>query len=138
MLTPLSEQAEGLLRKHSKDLYRKKFGSHRWQKQQHKLALHHERTTNKRKDFIDRLVYKLFHHYKNNVLVAEDLSTSNMVKNKHLSKSICDASWGKFFDLSASMVPKETACTSTKLILETRRRYTPNATRKHQRNFLWL
>ena len=45
-------QAEGLLRKHSKDLSRKKKGSQRWQKQQHTLALHHERTTNKRKDFI--------------------------------------------------------------------------------------
>ena len=45
-------QAEGLLRKHAKDLSRKKLGSNRRRKQQHKLALHHERTTNKRKDFI--------------------------------------------------------------------------------------
>ena len=90
-------QAEGLLRKHSKDLSRKKQGSHRWQKQKHKLSLHHERTTNKRKDFIGKLVYKLYHHKENNVLVAEDLGLSNMVKNKHLSKSISDASWGIFF-----------------------------------------
>ena len=27
------------------------------------------------------------------VLVTEDLGVSNMVKNKHLSKSISDASW---------------------------------------------
>ena len=90
-------QAEGLLRKHSKDLSRKKKSSHRWQKQQRALALHHERTTNKRKDFIGKLIYKLFHHSKNNVLIAEDLSVSNMVQNKHLSKSISDASWGIFF-----------------------------------------
>ena len=44
-------QAEGLLRKHSKAFSRKKKGSHRWRKQQHTLALHHERTANKRKDF---------------------------------------------------------------------------------------
>ncbi|MCY3740569.1 MAG: transposase [Candidatus Poribacteria bacterium] len=90
-------QAEGLLRKHSKDLCRKKLGSHRRKKQQHKLALHHERTTNRRKDFIGKLVYKLYHHLKNNVLVTEKLGISNMVKNKHLSKSISDASWGTFF-----------------------------------------
>ena len=90
-------QAEGLTRKHSKDLSRKKKGSNRSKKQQHKLALHHERTTNRRKDFIGKLVYKLYHHKENNVLVAENLSVSNMVKNKHFSKSISDASWSAFF-----------------------------------------
>ena len=97
-------KAEGLLRKHSKDLSRKKKGSNRRQKQQHKLALHHERTTNRRKDFIGKLVYKLYHHYQNNVLVAEDLRVSNMVQNKHLSKSISDASWATFFKWCADMV----------------------------------
>ena len=90
-------KAEGLTRKHSKDFSRKKRGSNRYKKQQHKLALHHERTLNKRKDFIGKLVYKLYHHRKNNVLVAENLHISNMVKHKHLSKSISDASWGTFF-----------------------------------------
>ena len=100
-------QAEGLLRKHSKDLSRKKKGSQRWQKQQHKLALHHERTTNKRKDFIGKLVYKLYHHKENNVLVAEDLRVSNIVKNKHLSKSISDASWGIFFKWCADIAERD-------------------------------
>ena len=71
----------------------------------HAVALHHERTANKRKDFIgNQLVYKLYHHYKNNVLVAEDLGVSNMVKNKHLSKSISDASWAIFFEWCGNMV----------------------------------
>ena len=100
-------KAEGLLRKHSKDFSRKKKGSQRWQKQQHKLALHHERTANKRKDFIGKLVYKLFHHCQKNVLIAEDLSVSNMVKNKHLSKSISDASWGKFFQWCGSIAERD-------------------------------
>ena len=90
-------QAERLLRKHTKDLSRKKLGSNRRKKQQHKLALHQERTANRRKDFIGKLVYKLYHHKENNVLVAEDLRVSNMVKNKYLSKSISDASWATFF-----------------------------------------
>ena len=100
-------QAEGLLRKHSKDFSRKKKGSHRWRKQQHTLALHHERTANRRKDFIGKLVYKLYHHYQNNVLVAEDLSVSNMVQNKHLSKSISDASWGIFFKWCADIAERD-------------------------------
>ena len=100
-------QAEGLLQKHSKDLSRKKKGSHRWQKQHYELALHHERTANKRKDFIGKLVYKLFHHYKNNVLISEDLQVSNMVKNHHLSKSISDVSWSMFFDWCASIAARD-------------------------------
>ena len=100
-------QAEGLLRKHAKDFSRKKKGSNRRKKQQHKLALHHERTTNKRKDFIGKLVYKLYHHQKNNVLVAEDLRVSNMVKNQHLSKSISDASWAIFFEWCASIAERD-------------------------------
>ena len=100
-------QAEGLLRKHSKDLSRKQKGSHRRKKQQHKLALHHERTANKRKDFIGKLVYKLYHHKENNVLVAEKLSVSNMVKNKHLSKSISDASWANFFQWCGDIAERD-------------------------------
>ncbi|RKU21959.1 transposase [Candidatus Poribacteria bacterium] len=100
-------QAEGLLRKHSKDLSRKKKGSNRRKKQQHKLALHHERTANKRKDFIGKLVYKLYHHQKNNVLVAENLNTSNMVQNKHLSKSISDASWATFFKWCGNIAERD-------------------------------
>ena len=100
-------QAEGLLRKHSKDFSRKKKGSQRWQKQQHKLAMHHERTANKRKDFIGKLVFKLFHHQKNNVLITEDLSVSNMVQNKHLSKSISDASWATFFKCAGNIAERD-------------------------------
>ena len=100
-------KAEGLLKKHSKTQSRRKKGSNRWQKAVHASALHQERTTNKRKDFIGKLVYKLYHHDKNNVLVAEDLRVSNMVKNKHLSKSISDASWGTFFEWCASIAERD-------------------------------
>ena len=100
-------QAEGLTRKHARDLSRKKKGSHRRKKQQHKLALHHECTVNRRKDFIGKIVYKLYHHEKNNVLVAENLNTSNMVKNQHLSKSISDASWATFFKWCADIAERD-------------------------------
>ena len=89
--------AEGLLHKHNQTMARRKKGSKRWSKAVRASALHQERTVNKRKDFIGKLVYKLYHHKENAVLIAEALSVSNMVQNKHLSKSIADVSWSIFF-----------------------------------------
>ena len=100
-------QAEGLLHKHNQTMARRKKGSNRWRKSVHASALHQERTANKRKDFIGKLVYKLYHHQKKNVLVAENLNTSNMVQNKHLSKSISDASWGKFFEWCGNIAERD-------------------------------
>ncbi len=99
------QKQKRLLKKLSKTQSRRQKCSHRWSKAVHAVVLHHERTANKRKDFIgNQLVYKLYHYYKNNVLVAEDLGVSNMVKNKHLSKSISDASWATFFEWCGNMV----------------------------------
>ena len=100
-------KAEGLLHKHNQTMARRKKGSQRWQKAVQATAFHHERTTNKRKDFIGKLIYKLFHHQKNNVLVAENLGIANMVQNKHLSKSISDASWGIFFKWCADIAERD-------------------------------
>ena len=100
-------KAEGLLHKHNQTMARRKKGSNRWQKAVHASALHQERTANKRKDFIGKVVYKLYHHQKNNVLVTEDLGVSNMVKNKHLSKSISDASWATFFEWAANIAERD-------------------------------
>ena len=100
-------KAEGLLHKHNQTMARRKKGSNRWQKAVHASALHQERTANKRKDFIGKLVYKLYHHQKNNVLVTEDLGVSNMVKNKHLSKSISDASWATFFEWAGNIAERD-------------------------------
>ena len=86
---------------------RRKKGSKRWYKAVHASALHQERTANKRKNFIGKQVYKLYHHYQNNVLVAEDLSVCNMVQNKHLSKSISDASWAKFFEWAGNIAERD-------------------------------
>ena len=100
-------QAEGLLHKQNQTMARRQKGSRRWYKAVHASALHQERTRNKRKDFIGKLTYKLYHHYENNVLVTEDLSISNMVKNKHLSKSISDASWGTFFEWAGNIAERD-------------------------------
>ena len=100
-------KAEGLLQKHNQTMARRKKGSKRWFRSVHASALHQERTTNKRKDFIGKLVYKLYHHKGNNVLIAEKLNVSNMVQNKHLSKSISDASWTKFFEWCGNIAERD-------------------------------
>ena len=100
-------QSEGLLHKHSKTQSRRKKGSNRWHKAVHAVAMHHERSVNKRKDFIGKVVYKLFHHYKNSVLISEDLQVSNMLQNRYLSKSISDASWGIFFKWCADIAERD-------------------------------
>ena len=81
--------------------------SNRYKKANRKCSLHHEKTANRRKDFIRKLAYKLFHHYRNNVLIAEDLKTANMVQNKHLSKSISDASWATFFNWAGNIAERD-------------------------------
>ena len=99
--------AEGLLRKHAKNLSRKRKGSRRWYQAVHVLARHHERTADKRHDFLWKVANWLFHHLRNAVVVAEDLSTANMVKNKRLSKSIHDAAWTLFFDICAGIAERD-------------------------------
>jgi putative transposase len=71
---------------------RRKKGSRRRRKAIKMLQRHHERTKNRRKDFLDKLACTLI--TTNDVIAIEDLQVTNMVRNHHLAKSIMDASWG--------------------------------------------
>lgn len=72
---------------------RKKGGANR-RKAVRLLQRQHERIENRRKDFLNKLVYGLVNQY--DLIAIEDLQVQNMVHNRHLSKSIMDASWGYF------------------------------------------
>ena len=91
-------QAERKLSKLQRDLSRKQYRSRRWYKTKDALAKQHDIVASQRLDFIAKTVYQLFHHKDFDAVVAEKLKPSNMVKNRHLAKSIADASWGMFFD----------------------------------------
>jgi putative transposase len=71
---------------------RRKRGSRRRRKAVVLLQRCHEKTKNRRKDFLDKLACTLIDT--NDIVVIEDLQVRNMVRNHHLSKSIMDAGWG--------------------------------------------
>lgn len=88
---------EQKLIKEQRKLSRKVYGSNNWLKQKRKVAKVHEKIVNKRMDFQHKLsTYYIKNH---DVIGIEDLSVRNMLKNKHLSKSIQDASWTEFMNM---------------------------------------
>lgn len=72
---------------------RKKGGSNR-RKAIRQLQAQHEKIRNQRKDFLNKVAHKLIEQ--NDLIALEDLQVRNMVRNRHLSKSIMDAGWGYF------------------------------------------
>lgn len=78
-------------------IFRKKKGSKNRRKAKHHFAIFEERVADQRKDFLEKLSTKLITHHE--LIVLEDLSINNMVKNHHLAGSILDSSWGAFRDM---------------------------------------
>lgn len=50
-----------------------------------------EHVANQRKDYLNKLIHNLVEQY--DLIAVEDLRIRNMVRNKHLSKSILDSGW---------------------------------------------
>ena len=79
--------------KHLNRLYSKKTkGSKNKEKTRLKLAVAHEKLSNKRKDNLHKLTTKLIKE--NDVICIENLNVKGMIKNHHLAKAIQDASFG--------------------------------------------
>jgi putative transposase len=73
---------------------RRKRGSTNRRKAVTALRRQHERIANQRKDFLNKLAHRLIQQYDR--IAVEDLRITNLVKNRHLAKSILDAGWGYF------------------------------------------
>lgn len=89
--------SEKILRRRQRSHSRKKKGSNRRNKTRILVSKAHEKVSNQRKDFLHKLANVYVKDFQN--IYIENLNIKGMVRNRHLAKSITDASWGMFFNL---------------------------------------
>lgn len=82
------------LRVEQRSLSRKKKGSNHYLKQKMIVALLHEHIRNQRQDYLHKISKYLVDNY--DTICMENLAVSNMVKNKNLSRAICNMGWFEF------------------------------------------
>ena len=87
-------KSETKLRGLQRSVSRKKKGSKNRKRAIRRLARHHERVALQRRNFCHQHSTELVR--KHPVIAVEKLKVANMVKNRHLSKSISDAGWNTF------------------------------------------
>ena len=92
-------ESERLLRRRQRTLCRRGKGSKRRNKARVLVAKTHEKVSDQRRDFLHKVANQYIANY--GLIFVEDLNIEGMVKNRHLSKSISDSSWGTFFNLLA-------------------------------------
>jgi putative transposase len=73
---------------------RRQKGSANRAKARAKVARIHARIADRRRDHLHKLTTRLVRE--NQTVVIEDLTVKNMLKNRHLSRAICDAAWREF------------------------------------------
>lgn len=88
---------EKRLAREQRSLSRKEKGSNNRRKQASKVAKTYRKIVRKRRDLLHKLSRSIVE--KHDLIIVEDLKITNMVKNRHLAKSIADASWGTFISI---------------------------------------
>ncbi len=73
---------------------RKVKGSNNRKRANLKVAICHERITNKRHDFLHKITHAITKQY--DTIVVEDLNVAGMVRNHKLAQAINDVSWSTF------------------------------------------
>lgn len=75
-------------------LSRRTKGGSNWNKQRIKVARIHEKITNARTDYLQKISTEIIKNH--DVIGIEDLQVSNLLKNHKLAKSISEVSWYQF------------------------------------------
>ena len=88
---------ERKLARAQRHLSRKKKGSRGFENQRLKVARLHEKIANSRSDYLHKCSVSLIRRY--DTICIENLNVEGMKRNHRLSKSIADASWGKFVSI---------------------------------------
>jgi len=85
---------EEKLAKAQRIMSRRTVGGSNWYKAKIKVARIHEKITNARKDYLDKISTEIVKNH--DIIGMEDLSVSNMLKNHNLAKAISEVSWSQF------------------------------------------
>ena len=85
---------EEKLAKAQHTLSRRIKGGSNWNKQRIKVARIHEKITNARTDYLQKVSTEIIKNH--DVIGMEDLQVSNMLKNRKLAKAISEVSWSQF------------------------------------------
>lgn len=88
------KQSEKKLAREQRKLAKMEFGSNNYQRQRIKVAKLHQHIKEQRKTYLHSVTRYLVDSF--GVICLEDLSSRNLMKNKHLSKAIADVSWFEF------------------------------------------
>lgn len=86
------QAAQKKLRRQQRRVSRRQKGGSNWRKAVKLLARYHLHVARQRKDMLDKIVHRLICDY--DLIAVEALQIRNMVRNRHLAKSILDAGWG--------------------------------------------